>query len=153
METQNVSAQLYFKQLPEDTSSAKFNCENTYPNLSTCVNNVETDTAIENAFVKQLKLSEYYKSPEVFESMKQEYMDKTMEHKNEPLEPVKSSVYPTPPPVSSKIPVGPTDFIKNYIKEGFGSTTSNIVFIFIIVAIVCIFITYRLFKKKYFVRF
>ena len=139
METQNVSAQLYFKQLPEDTSSANFNCQNTYPNLSTCVNNVETDTAIENAFVKQLKLSEYYKSPEVFETMKQEYMDKTMEHKNEPLEPVKSSVYPTPPPVSSKIPVGPTDFIKKYIKQGFGSTTSNLVLVVVIICVCILF--------------
>ena len=145
METQNVSAQLYFKQLPEDTSSANFNCENTYPNLSTCVNNVETDTAIENAFVKQLKLSEYYKSPEVFETIKQEHMDKTMEHKNEPLEPVKSSIYPIPPPVSSKKPVGPTDFIKKYIKEGFGSTTSNLLILFLVFVIigVGIFLAYR----------
>jgi hypothetical protein len=149
METQNVSAQLYFKQLPEDKSAASYNCQNTYPNLSTCVNNVETDTAIENAFVKQLKLSEYYKSPEVFDVMKRDFMDKTMEHENEPVQPIKASVYPTPPPVAQKIPVGPTDFLKRYIKEGFGSTTSNILFILVcilIVGSVC-FATYDFAKK------
>jgi hypothetical protein len=136
METQNVSAQLYFKQLPEDKSAASYNCQNTYPNLSTCVNNVETDTAIENAFAKQLKLSEYYKSPEVFGVMKRDFMDKTMEHENEPVQPIKSSVYPTPPPVAQKIPVGPTDFLKKYIKEGFGSTGSMFLIILLIVALI-----------------
>jgi len=136
METQNVSAQLYFKQLPEDKSAASYNCQNTYPNLSTCVNNVETDTAIENAFVKQLKLSEYYKSPEVFEVMKRDFMDKTMEQENEPTEMVKSSVYPTPPPVAEKIPVGPTDFLNRFIKEGFGSTGYLLLIIFLIVAFI-----------------
>lgn len=135
METQNVSAQLYFKQLPEDKSAASYNCQNTYPNLSTCVNNVETDASIENAFIKQMKLSEYYKSPEVFDVMKRDYMDKTMEHENDPTKPVISSVYPTPPPVAQKIPVGPTDFLNKFIKEGFGSTSYVFLIILLIVAL------------------
>ena len=50
METRNVSAQLYYKQLPKDTAASLYNCENTFPNLSTCVNNVETDKQLENAY-------------------------------------------------------------------------------------------------------
>ena len=115
MDTQNVSAQLYFKQLPEDPSSASYNCQNTFPNLSTCVENVATDTQIENAFQKQLNLSEYYKSPEVFDTMKQTFMDRTMEHEN-----VESSGIPQPPKppsVPTVIPVGPTDFLYNFSKQ------------------------------------
>jgi hypothetical protein len=122
MENRNVSAQLYFKQLPEDTSAASYNCQNTYPNLSTCVNNVETDTSIENAFQDQLNLSEYYKSPEVFDTMKRDFMNKTMEYENEEKPIVNSSVYPEPPPVPTVVPVGPTDFLKKFLKEGFGSS-------------------------------
>jgi len=143
METRNVSAQLYFKQLPEDKSAASYNCQNTFPNLSTCVNNVETDRQLENAFQKQLDLSEIYKSPTIFNKMKEEFMDQTMEAENTPKEMITSSVYPTPPPVPTKIPVGPTDFLKRYIKEGFGSTGGDI--LLFVIAIVVIFIAYFLY--------
>ena len=118
MDTRNVSAQLYFKQLPEDKLS--FNCENTFPNLSTCVNNVETDKQIENAFQKQLELSEMYKSPKIFNKIKEDFMDQTMEAENTPAEEPKQT--PEPPiNVPTKIPVGPTDFLFGFIKERFGS--------------------------------
>ena len=120
METQNVSAQLYFRQLPQDNSAGSYNCKNTYPNLSTCVNDTQTDAQIENAYQQQLNLTEYYKSPEVFNTMKQEFMDQTMEGQNQPSQPVSSSVYPQPPSVPVVVPVGPRDFLQRFIKEGFG---------------------------------
>lgn len=83
MNTQNVSAQLYVKQLTPDPQAGLYGCDSqTYPYLSTCIDNVETDANIENAFQKQLDLSEYYKSPEVFEVMKEKYSDRTMEGEN-----------------------------------------------------------------------
>uniref|UniRef100_A0A6C0AZI8 Uncharacterized protein n=1 Tax=viral metagenome TaxID=1070528 RepID=A0A6C0AZI8_9ZZZZ len=134
MDTQNVSAQLYFKQLPEDKSAASYNCQNTYPNLSTCVDNVQTDTNIENAFQSQLNLSEYYKSPEVFNAIKKDFMDQTMEYENEPEKTVNTTIYPTPPSVPVVQTVGPTDFLTRflnltrnvYLRQGFGSTGSTI---------------------------
>ena len=145
MDTQNVSAQLYFKQLPEDKSAASYNCQNTYPNLSTCVDNVQTDTNIENAFQKQLNLSEYYKSPEVFQTMKQDFMDQTMEGEHQPVKMVNSSVFGNPPPVPVNIPVGPTDFLKKFIKEGFGSTS----FTFGVIALIVIIIIAAWYGSKY----
>ena len=146
MDTQNVSAQLYFKQLTEDKASGNYNCKNTYPNLSTCVNDVNTDAQIENAFQDQLDLSEIYKSPVIFNRMKQEFMDKTMEAENKPV----SNLKPLPQPVSvpQNIRVGPTDFLKRYTKEGFGSTKSNLIIIFIILAI-CSIMGYIYLNKSF----
>ncbi len=134
MDTQNVSAQLYFKQLPDDRASGSYNCNDVYPNLSTCVNDVDTDAQIEKAFQEQLDLSERYKSSEIFNSMKKEFMDKTMETENTPVSSLKQP--PQPPPVPVKIRVGPTDFLKKFIKEGFGGTTYNIFIVIIMLAII-----------------
>lgn len=147
METQNISAQLYNKQLPADPDAARYGCENT-SNLSTCVESVSSDNQIENAYQKQLDLSEYYKSPNVFNAMKEEYMSKTMENENEPNlntneKALRSRMLKLPAPEEST--VGPTDFLNNFIKESFsksnfGSTTSiNLMIIFIILAIVLYF--------------
>ena len=155
METKNVSAQLYFKQLPEDRSAASYNCEDTYPDLSTCVNNVETDTAIENAFQKQLNLSEYYKSPEVFEAIKDEFMDQTMEAENSPEIPLidqSQEDLPPPPSVPEKIPSGPTDFLIRLLnKSSFGiSEYGKYIMIFILILIIggLIFLAPKLCSKK-----
>ena len=78
METQNVSAQVYFKQLPSDPGAGQFGCQDTGDLLSTCVNDVDSDAQIENAFQSQFGLSEYYKSPGVFMAMKRDYMDQVM---------------------------------------------------------------------------
>jgi hypothetical protein len=144
MDTQNVSAQLYFKQLPEDPSTTKYNCQDTYPNLSTCTNSVATDAQIENAFQKQLNLSEYYKSPEVFDTMKRDFMDQTMEGQlKEPPE-NQPQAQPRPPSVPTKIPVGPTDFLNRFIKESFGSTSIGniigytLISIFALIVVVCL---------------
>ena len=144
MDTQNVSAQLYFKQLPEDPSAASYNCQNTFPNLSTCVENVATDTQIENAFQKQLNLSEYYKSPEVFDTMKKTFMDRTMEQF------VESSGIPQPPKppsVPTVIPVGPTDFLNKYIKESFGSTSGVSIAVGCFLILLVIFIIWAVKNK------
>ena len=131
MDTRNVSAQLYFKQLPEDTSSLNVG----YPNFVS-KSNVETDAQIEDAFQKQLNLSEYYKSPEVFNTIKQNFMDQTIEGQDAPKEEIKPQL--TPPPVATKIPVGPTDFLYKFIKEGFGSGSDimGIIIMFLFFAII-----------------
>ena len=147
MNSQNVSAQLYNKQLTPDPKEGVYGCDSqTYPYLSTCVDNTKTDTNIENAFQKQLDLSEYYKSPNVFNAMKKEYSDNTMEGENilsekTPLvytnnitntsEPVKRRAVP------QQIPVGPTDFLNKFIKSGFGTTGSNVL-MFIVITIMIV---------------
>jgi hypothetical protein len=138
MDTQNVSAQLYFKQMPADKSAASYNCQDTYPNLSTCVDNVQTDAQIENAFQEQLDLSEIYKSPEIFYKVKQDFMNKTMEAENTP-----TSVKPSPPQqqiatVPQNITVGSTDFLRKFIKEGFGSTGNYAFMGFVFLIIIAI---------------
>ena len=139
METQNVSAQLYFKQLPEDRDAASYNCQDTYPNLSTCVDNTSTDAQIETAFQKQLNLSEYYKSPEVFDTMKREFTDQTMDGQNQPISTAQPQ--PKPPAVPTVIPVGPTDFLNKFIKESFGGTSKDfIVLSLAVLFIICVII-------------
>ena len=59
METQNVSAQLYYKQLPMDPNSGIY-CGTENELLSTCVSNVVSDANIERAFQEQVLLSEKY---------------------------------------------------------------------------------------------
>ena len=150
METQNVSAQLYFKQLPDDPSTGKFGCSETGDVLSTCVNDLQTDSQIENAFQSQLNLSEYYKSPFVFNSMKKDYMDKTMEGSNTPVpQEVDGNVPPKPIPTPPMTTVGPRDFLNNMIqgKSTFGSTPDNTLIIFILFIIIAI-ILYMLFVAK-----
>jgi hypothetical protein len=131
MDTQNVSAQLYNKQLPSDKGAGNYNCQVVYPYLSTCVDDVKSDSQIENAFQDQLNLSEYYKSPGVFDAVKRDFMNQAMENENTPVAGIKP--IPSPPPVPAKIRVGPTDFLNKFIKESFGNSTSIIVVIIIIV--------------------
>jgi len=73
METQNISAQLFVKQLPQaqlaSFDGAKTDYNTNY--LNTSVNYPERDRNIEDAFLKQLNLSDYYKSVQVFDKMKQ----------------------------------------------------------------------------------
>lgn len=134
MDAQNVSAQLYFKQMPEDKSAASYNCQDTFPNLSTCVGNTKSDMEIENAFQQQLDLSEYYKSPLVFESVKKEFMEPTIEYENKPVNEYVRKL-PDPPSIPVNIPVGPEDFLKKNIKEGFGKKEINIAVVALLLAI------------------
>jgi len=80
-ETQNVSAQIFTKQLPPSEKATYYGCKNDFytDNLTTCVDYIDSDTAIENAFQKQLDLSDYYKGRSIFETIKRDFMDQTME--------------------------------------------------------------------------
>ena len=127
METsQNVSAQIYFKQLPPDPKAGQFGCSDTGDLLSTCVDDFNTDFQIENAFQQQLDLSEYYKSPGIFETMKRDFMDKTMEGSNTPILQETDGNKPPPQTVTEKmIPSGPRDTLQNNIinpKSTFGAS-------------------------------
>jgi len=147
--TQNISAQLFSKELIPLTGRATYTgCETdfTTPYLTTCVNNESSDIAVENAFQKQLNLSEYYKSPYVFDTMKRDYMSKTMDHEHDTGNVVIDNG--TLPEVSSTpavLPVGPTDFLQNRIKEGFGNNSQNCTVLMILLVAVAI---YYLSKKK-----
>jgi len=94
---ENVSQQLFTKQLPPSEMASYYGCVNdfTTPYLTTC-STQEDSTQIENAFQKQLTLSEYYKSKYVFDAVKRDYMDQTMENVNRP--PVIPSPDVNPPP-------------------------------------------------------
>jgi len=138
METQNVSAQLYFKQLKDEAGSPS------------------SDANIEDSFQKQLDLSEYYKSPGVFETMKRDFMDQTMEGSVSPSESVENYSKPlteTPTPAPKNINVGVRDSLNKPLKSGkssFGQKSSfggtmNIVF-FILFCIV-VYWLYFLIKK------
>jgi hypothetical protein len=100
MDTQNVSAQLYFKQLPMDPNSGNYGCNSQGSQFeTTCVNDVITDANIENAFQSQLNLDSYYKTPGVFNTMKTDYMDRTLggenfQNANPPME---LKINPAPP--------------------------------------------------------
>jgi hypothetical protein len=101
---ENISAQLFNKQLPFDANANYTGCDSrVYPGqqyMTTCVDPFTSDSKIETAFQNQLNLSEYYKSPEVFETVKRNFMDETGDY-------VK-----TPPPQNGKVP--------GYSKERFG---------------------------------
>jgi hypothetical protein len=151
MDTQNVSAQLYIKQLPQDAKEGMYGCDSaTYPYLSTCVDAVPTDANIENAFQEQLNLSEYYKSPDVFNTMKEEFMDRTMEGENEPVDKLPDIPPPPPKPIQPMVPVGPTDFLNKYIKSGFGSVSKKNVYLIIALCIIIAFILGCFLYKKFF---
>jgi hypothetical protein len=116
MDTQNVSAQLYFKQLPMDPNSGMYGCNSQGSQFeTTCVNDVITDANIENAFQSQLNLDSYYKTPGVFNTMKADYMDRTLggetfQNANPPME---LKINPAPPVPSQNS------------KSTFGSSSGN----------------------------
>jgi hypothetical protein len=149
--TQNISAQLFVKELPA-AQRADFNgCKQDFNamHFTTCDNYTESDNAVENAFQQQLSLSEYYKSPYVFETLKQNYMAKTMDSHFETAEVnLAPSPKTMPPEVSTGTPnvtVGSRDLIQNGIKdsgifkESFGAMSggkSHILFIIALFVIV-----------------
>ena len=146
METQNVSAQVYFKQLPSDPAAGQFGCNQTGDVLSTCVNDLNSDAQIENAFQSQLGLSEYYKSPGVFMAVKRDYMDQTMGTPppgtsapggtSGPIlqEPVTGSVQLAPKPVSSKSSFGSSSTsYSNFMWAGLIIVIAFILFYLIVI--------------------
>ena len=117
METQNVSAQLFAKHLPSENLATSTGCKYDPKYYTLCVDDAGSDASIENAFQQQLNLTEYYKSPQVFESMKKNFMDQTMDYNDAPvIQPVIR-----PQPISEPmLPVGPTDYFPSEIRETFG---------------------------------
>jgi len=137
--SQNISAQLFVKELPT-ALQANFNgCKQNFdsPFLTTCVNNVDSDTAVENAFQSQLSLSEYYKSPYVFDTIKRDYMSKTMDSSYETqevnLEPVELNGQ------TGSQPPNVVDIVKTG-KESFGSMGDNKFMLILIGAVILYFI-------------
>ncbi len=145
MDAQNVSAQLYFKQLPMDPNAGSYGCNSQgSPYETTCVNDVISDANIENAFQSQLGLSEYYKTPGVYEAMKNDFMDRTLGGEMDQTEnpPMKMDISPAPPKPS-----------KNFFnKSNFGLTGFEIAGISLgslgFILIVAFFVVYFLIKKK-----
>jgi hypothetical protein len=139
METQNVSAQLYKKQLPEQFDG-NFGCMDTGSYLSTCVKDISSDVSIEDAFQKQLDLSLYYKNKKVYDAMKNDFMSQTMEGKNnkEETKPVVQQMPVMSVPTPAGPVVGPRDFLQNMIinKSSFGSSGATMMYIFIFILIV-----------------
>ena len=149
-ETQNVSAQLFTKQLPPSERASYYGCKNdfTSPNLTTCVNYEDSDTSIENAFQKQLDLSLVYKSPIVFDTIKKNFMDQTMENENSPDETI-------PEMTSEKelseaketVPVGPRDFLEGLIKETFGKNSAKWSIHLLVILVILILIIFFVLNK------
>ena len=141
--SQNIGAQLFVKELPGAYRADFTGCKQDFSSdaFTTCVNYPESDADIENAFQKQLNLSEYYKSPQVFESLKQNYMMKTMDSHFETA-PVdlnpdvgENEVSEAKPDLSSMV----QQDIKDsglFTKSSFGAMgNSNIIVLIIVVAI------------------
>ena len=156
METQNVSAQLYEKQLPDDPLIYNCKTDPTNSYLETCVDPAVSGAKIENAFQEQLNLSEYYKSPYVFETMKKTYYDETMEAEvnNDPI--VEVAVTPMKYANADAVlePVGPRDFLQKKLlgaKESFGSSSGGSFFLWMVLIVLIIFfafIYYNYFRVK-----
>jgi hypothetical protein len=141
METQNVSAQLFAKQLPVDSRATSYGCQNDFntTSLTTCVDPVASDAALENAFQKQLDLTEYYKSPMVFDTMKRQFTDQTMDAVAQSAPLVKPQPVVERPVVQEVLPVGPRDFLN---KETFGeTTTSSSIWTFMLILILLIILS------------
>ena len=146
METQNISAQLFVKQLPQ-AQLASFDGARTDYNtnhLTTSVNYPDSDRNIEEAFQKQLDLSDYYKSVQVFDKMKQVFDTNEGTFNTTaniaPDRDLKKNLFS-----NNILPVGPRDTIyntssdslvnkakesfgnvsKNYSKESFGNVSKN----------------------------
>ena len=144
METQNISAQLFVKQLPQAQLASFDGAKTDYntPYLNTSVNYPESDRNIEEAFQKQLDLSDYYKSSKVFDKMKQVFdtnegnfntttnivPDRNLKKNpfNKPILPVgpRDSVFDEPN--DSLVNKAKESFgnIKKYSKESFGKDAS-----------------------------
>ena len=154
METQNISVQLFNKELPISQTAAYFGCKNDFTTdyLTTCVDYLDSDAQIENAFQKQLDLSDYYKSQQIFNSMKRQFADQTMEgmyntsKERFPIQQLEQSGS-----VQPILPVGPRDTLFESIKKGntketFGSMLSGNSIYIIILAVLAGLIIYLMRK-------
>ena len=151
-DVKNISAQLYEKQLHPTPKAAEWGCKNEIenPHLTTCVPGRKSDAQIENAFQDQLNLSEAYKSPLIFKSMKSDFMDQTMEKGKEDFaEPI--APLPEGPPQKPMVPSGPRDYLQHLLhfmglsKENFGLGSDRMCIVIIVVLAI---LFYFLFLRK-----
>jgi len=143
METQNVSAQLFVQQLKPSEKASNYGCTDTGVNLSTCVDPIESDKLIESAFQQQLDLSEHYKSPNVFNAMKDTYTSQTMDKQPE------MEQKPIFPDIKVNAEQNVTDPFLNLkqSKESFGKTFDGNNWIYFLIAIVVLVLLFLMFKK------
>jgi hypothetical protein len=155
METENISVQLFNKELPISEKATYFGCKNDFTTdyLTTCVDYPDSDAKIENAFQKQLDLSDYYKSKQIFNTMKKQFADQTMEGMNNtseerfPLEQLPETNTVDKP----LLPVGPRDTLFSSImnsKETFGFGTTMFNYIVVIILLILLIIIIILKCKK-----
>ena len=153
MEVTNISAQLFNKQLPPDERATYYGCNNDVltTDLTTCVNYVKSDDQIEGTFQKQLDLSDYYKGNSVFEEIKKDFMDRTMEHENKPGEPLFAVKQPEITSEAKKvIPVGPRDnlFDSIFSMEFFGKSNCKKMGMLVLIALLVFLIVMILINIK-----
>lgn len=152
MEVQNISAQLFNKQLKNAEDAYFQGCKKTFDTnyLTTCVDEVESDRNIEDAFQKQMNVSDYYKSKQVFDKMKQIFetnegtFDTSENMKIPPDKDLENNVY-----IKSKLPVGPRDTLLESIsntKESFGSKGGGFIITLIVLLIIFIIIFFLIRK-------
>jgi hypothetical protein len=134
METQNISAQLFVKQLPQaqlaSFDGAKTDYNTNY--LNTSVNYPESDRNIEETFQKQLDLSDYYKSVQVFDEMKKVFdtnegnfntTTNIAPDRNFKKNPFKGNILPVGP--RDSVYDEPKDSLVNKAKESFGNVNMH----------------------------
>ena len=79
----NVSYQLFNKQVGERNLNFNSSIGDNYMSVTPPPNDSATDNGvILSAFQQQFALNEYYKGPSVFDAIKKNYMDKSMENNN-----------------------------------------------------------------------
>ena len=152
MEVNNISAQLFNQQLKPDVRASYYGCKDDMltNHLTTCVDDLNSDAQLENTFQKQLDLSDFYKGQSVFDEIKKDFMDRTMDHENNPTETIPSIREPV---VTSSakpvIEVGPRDFLFSSIfsKEFFGKKSTGKTFLYLLLAALLIFIVVFLLIK------
>jgi hypothetical protein len=121
MQTENVSAQLFNSQLPLAQEASFTGCKKDFNTnyMTTCVDSNDSDKNIEDAFQKQMNVSDYYKSVQVFDKMKQTFDTNegtfdTSENEKIPEDKYLESVS-VPGPI---LPAAPRDSMVS--KESFG---------------------------------
>lgn len=117
MEVQNVSAQLFNKQLPLGQLASFTGCRKDFDtsNMTTCVDPVESDKQIENAFQSQLDISDLYKSKVIFEKMKSIFNtnEGIFDTSSDMKVPADKDLTNTPNSIP-RLPVGPRDTIERF---------------------------------------
>ena len=144
METQNVSAQLFVQQLKPSEKASNYGCTDTGVNLSTCVDPIESDKLIESAFQQQLDLSEHYKSPNVFNAMKELYTSQTMDKQPEMEQ---KPIFPDIKVNAEESVTDPLLNLNKQSKESFGKTFDGNNWIYFLIAIVVLVLLFLMFKK------